>query len=57
MTEQRQSYSANFGGSRGAVHTVTCSRTAVTRKGVLLSCAGRDVLIPAKVSPLAPLGA
>jgi hypothetical protein len=55
VTELRQGYSANFGGSQGAVRTVPCHRTAVTRTGVALSCGGRDVLIPAKVSPPSPL--
>lgn len=53
VTEQRQDYSANFGGSQGAVTTVRCRQTAVTPAGVTLSCRGRDVLIPAKVSALA----
>jgi hypothetical protein len=50
VTEQRQDYSANFGGSQGAVMTVRCRQTAVTPTGVTLSCGGRAVLIPAKVS-------
>jgi hypothetical protein len=39
-----------LGGSQGAVSTVPCRRTAVTDRGVALSCGGQDVLIPAKVS-------
>jgi hypothetical protein len=50
VTEQWQDYSANSGG-KGAVRTVTCSRIAVTASGVTMSCGGREVLIPAKVSP------
>jgi len=46
VTELSQGYSANFGGSRGAVRTVSCHRTAVTGRGVTLRCGGRDVLIP-----------
>ena len=48
-TEQSQDRSANFGGSTGRVHSVSCSRIAVTSRGVTLSCGGRDVLIPATV--------
>lgn len=54
VTELRQDYSANFGGSQGAVSTVPCRRTAVTGKGIGLSCGGQDVLIPAKVSAPSP---
>jgi len=49
VTEQRQDYSANFGGSQSAISTVQCRTTAVTRTGVALSCRGRNVLIPANV--------
>lgn len=48
VTESRLYYSANFGGSRGDVRTVHCRRAAVTSAGVVLKCAGLDVLIPAK---------
>jgi hypothetical protein len=54
ITEQSQAYSANFGGSQGAVHTAQCHRIAVTRSGVALRCGGRDVVIPAKVSAPSP---
>jgi len=54
VTQDSRSYSANFGGSQGAVITVRCHRTAVTRAGVMLSCRGRDVLIPARVSVPSP---
>jgi len=50
VTEDSRSYSANGGGSQGPVSTVSCHRTAVTRTGTMLSCGGREVLIPAKVS-------
>ena len=50
VTEDSRAYSANFGGSQGALSTVRCYRTAVTLAGVRLSCRGRDVLIPARVS-------
>jgi hypothetical protein len=50
VTELSQGYSANFGGTKGAVRTVSCHRAAVTRRGVALRCGGRVVLIPAKVS-------
>jgi hypothetical protein len=51
VTEQSNFYSANGGGSTGPVTTTSCLRTAVTDAGVSLSCAGQDVLIPAKVQP------
>jgi len=51
VTEQSNFYSANGGGSTGPVTTTSCLRTAVTGGGVSLSCAGQDVLIPAKVHP------
>jgi hypothetical protein len=54
VTEQRQAYSANFGGSQSAVSTVPCRTVAVTRTGVALSCHGRGVLIPANVNASAP---
>ncbi len=57
VTEQRQDYSANFGGSHDAVSTVPCRRTAMTRSGVGLSCGGRDVLIPAQLSAQSPRSA
>jgi len=50
VTESSNFYSANGGGSTGPVTTTSCLRTAVTGGGVSLSCAGQDVLIPAKVS-------
>jgi hypothetical protein len=53
VTEERQDYSANFGGSQDAVTTVPCRRTAVTGTGVALNCGGRDVVVPRKVSGLA----
>jgi hypothetical protein len=57
FTELSQYYSANFGGSRSKVSTVQCRRNAVTRAGVELRCAGRDVLIPSKVSVPSPRSA
>jgi hypothetical protein len=57
VTEQRQDYSANFGGSQGAVSTVPCRQTAVTPSGVALRCGSRDLLIPAKVSAQSPRSA
>ena len=50
VTELRQDYSANFGGSQGPVTSVLCRRAAVDSSGVVLRCGGRMVLIPAKVS-------
>jgi hypothetical protein len=50
VTEVSQAYSANFGGSHGQARTTPCRRTAVTGTGVTLSCDGRDVFIPARVS-------
>jgi hypothetical protein len=49
VTEERQDYSANFGGSQSAISTVPCRTVAVTSTGVALSCRGRSVLIPANV--------
>jgi hypothetical protein len=57
VTEQRQGYSANFGGSKDAVTTAPCRRIAVTGDGVTLSCGSRDILIPAKVSVQSPRSA
>ena len=57
VTEDSRAYSANFGGSQGALSTVRCQRTAVTRAGVMLSCRGRAVLIPARVSVPPPRSA
>jgi hypothetical protein len=54
VTEWRQDYSANFGGSQSEIATAPCRRTAVTSKAVLLTCSGRDVLIPANVSAPSP---
>jgi hypothetical protein len=54
VTEWRQYYSANFGGSQSKVAAIPCRRTAATPKAVLLTCSGRDVLIPATVSPPSP---
>jgi hypothetical protein len=50
VTELSQFYSANGGGSQGPVVTTSCLRTAVTGRGVALSCGGQDVLIPARVT-------
>ena len=44
--ESSNFYSANFGGSTGPVTTTSCLRTAVTGRGVSLSCGGQDVQIP-----------
>jgi hypothetical protein len=54
VTEWRQYYSANFGGSQSEVAAGPCRRTTVTPKAVLLTCSGRDVLIPATVSAPSP---
>lgn len=56
VTELSQYYSANFGGSTGPVSTVTCLRTAVTARGVTLTCGGQQVLIPSAVTEQ-PVGA
>ena len=50
VSELRQAYSANFGGSHGPVSTVSCRVAAVTGSGVDVSCEGQRVLIPATVS-------
>jgi hypothetical protein len=50
VTELRQAFSANFGGSHGRVSRVSCRRLAAAASGVDLSCEGQRVLIPAKVS-------
>jgi hypothetical protein len=52
VTEQSQYYSANGGGSHGPVVITACHRTAVTSRGVSLTCGGQAVLIPAKVTPI-----
>jgi hypothetical protein len=57
VTEQRQDYSANFGGSQSAISTVWCRTVAVTRTGVALSCRDRSVLIPARVFSASPSAA
>jgi len=49
VTELSQGYSANFGGSTGPIIATSCLRRAVTTNGVMLRCAGQDLLIPAKV--------
>jgi len=49
-TELSQSYSVNFGGSTGAIDSVPCRLAAVTSVGVMLSCGGQDVLVPARVT-------
>ncbi len=54
VTEQRQDYSANFGGSHGPVSTLPCRRIAVTLSGITLSCGGRDVLLPARLNLRSP---
>jgi hypothetical protein len=50
VIEQRQDYSANFGGSQGAVTTVQCRRATVTTSGLMLRCGDREELIPTAVS-------
>jgi len=50
VTELSQSYSANFGGSRGKIGAVRCSVATVTSGGVTLACAGQRLLIPAAVT-------
>ena len=54
VTELRQDYSANFGGSKGHVVSVPCYRKAVAGSGVMLRCAGHRVLIPGRVSAPTP---
>jgi hypothetical protein len=51
-TELSQTYSANPGAADGAVDSVPCRLAAVTSAGVTLSCADRDVLVPARVTQL-----
>lgn len=50
VTLWHQSYSANGGGSKGNVGSTACQIGSVTSTGVTLSCAGKQVLIPAKVA-------
>jgi hypothetical protein len=50
VTETSQDYSANFGGSHGAVNTTHCRLAAVTVTGVELNCGGGNEQIPASVS-------
>jgi hypothetical protein len=57
VSELRQGYSANFGGSKGAVISVPCHLAAITGRGVMLRCAGHRVLIPARVSAPSPQSA
>ena len=57
VTEWRQDYSANFGGSQSEVTAAPCLRTAVRPKAVLLTCSGRDVLIPAIANAPSPQSA
>jgi len=54
VIEESRAYSANFGGSQGALSSVRCHRTAATNAGVMLSCRGQEVLIPAQVSNVVP---
>ncbi len=54
VTELRQDYSANFGGSLGPVASTPCRRTAVTASGVVLNCGRPDILIPAKITVKPP---
>ena len=42
-----QAYSANFGGWKGPITVTTCHRITADRRGVVLGCAVRRVLIPA----------
>jgi len=51
-TEWSQYYSANGGGSRGNIVVTGCSATP-RPDGVLLGCAGQDILIPVTVTNLA----
>jgi hypothetical protein len=48
VTRLSQGYGVR--GFRGPVSTASCRRTTVTSKGVMLSCAGQDVLIPVTVT-------
>ena len=50
VTWWHQGYSANNGGSKGAVASTACQLGTVTSAGVTLSCAGRTLLIPAVVA-------
>jgi hypothetical protein len=51
-TELSQFYSANSGGPGRAVDSVPCRLAGVTGAGVTLSCAGRNLLVPARVTRL-----
>jgi hypothetical protein len=48
VTELSQPYSANGGGSTGTVGSVSCRLRSATNAGVLLSCAGQELMIPAR---------
>jgi hypothetical protein len=50
VTELSQWYSANFGGLAGKVVGTQCHQADATGAGLLLSCAGQDVLIPSTVT-------
>ncbi len=50
VSELSQSYSANFGGSNGTITVTQCHLGKVTGAGVMLTCAGQDVLIPEAVT-------
>ncbi|WP_194925871.1 hypothetical protein [Catenulispora pinisilvae] len=42
-------------GKAGQVQSVTCDRSGVTTEGVMLTCGGRNVLIPSTTGPVHPL--
>ena len=52
VTEWNQAYSAGLPGLKRPVSATACRLTAVTAAGVTVSCAGRNLLIPATVAAL-----
>jgi len=50
VTSYSQHYSARAIGGIQVVKTASCQETAVTSKGVTLSCPGQVIMIPAAVS-------
>ena len=52
VSELSQGYGDNFGGSHGTITTTQCRLAKVSGAGVMLGCAGQDVLIPDTVTHL-----
>lgn len=54
VAELSQDYSADFGGSTSTLSTGACGVASVTGSGVMLTCNGQKLLIPASVTSPAP---